>query len=110
MANLFKNAIAKNVGSSNVTVYTCPTGKTAIVSGLSVANIHTDSISVDVLLTDTSASLEVSIVKDAPVDVGGSLIPIGGLQKLVLEAGDIIKVASSAANSADVVISVLEIG
>jgi len=36
-------------------------------------------------------------------------VPIGGDQKLVLEAGDYLQVNSSVASSADVVLSVLEI-
>ena len=51
----------------------------------------------------------VSIVKSAPIPVGGSLVAIGGDQKLVMEASDIIKVKSSAATSIDVALSILEI-
>jgi hypothetical protein len=36
-------------------------------------------------------------------------VPIGGDQKVVLEAADILKVASDTASSADVLLSVLEI-
>jgi hypothetical protein len=43
------------------------------------------------------------------VPVGGSLVIVGGDQKVVLEAADALKVVTSAASSADVVISYLEI-
>jgi hypothetical protein len=36
-------------------------------------------------------------------------VPIGGDQKLVMEAGDYMQVQTSATNSADVIVSVLEI-
>ena len=49
------------------------------------------------------------MVKMATIDPGNSLITIGGEQKLVLEAGDFLSVTSSLANSADVIVSVLEI-
>jgi hypothetical protein len=40
---------------------------------------------------------------------GSSNVLVGGEQKLVLEAGDFLSVTSSLANSADVIVSVLEI-
>ena len=40
--------------------------------------------------------------------VGGAVVPIGGDQKVVLEATDILKVTSSASSSADALVSVLE--
>jgi hypothetical protein len=47
------------------------------------------------------------MVKEATIAVGGALVPIGGDQKLVLEATDAIKVSATA--NADVILSVLEI-
>ena len=46
---------------------------------------------------------------DAPIPVGGSLVVVGGDQKVVLEPGDAIKVTSDTASSADVVLSHLDI-
>ena len=40
--------------------------------------------------------------------MGGALVPIGGDQKVVLETGDIIKITSNTASSADAIVSVLE--
>jgi hypothetical protein len=40
---------------------------------------------------------------------GGSLIVVGGEQKVVLEIGDAVSVTSSAATSADVICSYLEV-
>lgn len=57
----------------------------------------------------TSGGTDYYLVKGATVPVGGSLVPIGGDQKLVLEAADVLKVISSAASSADVIASLLEI-
>ena len=49
------------------------------------------------------------MVQNATISNGGALVPIGGDQKLVLEFGDYIQVQTSAVNSADVILSVLEI-
>lgn len=74
---------------------------------MTIANVTSSNITVDVYVT--SSATDYYLVKGALVPVGGSLVPVGGDQKVVLEAADVIKVVSSAASSADVVMSILEI-
>jgi hypothetical protein len=105
MANTFKNYVNQNVGTSAATVVTASTATTVI--GMTVANVSASAITVSVYVTISATNYY--LVKDATVPVGGSLVPIGGDQKLVLENGDALKVVSSAATSADVIASVLEI-
>lgn len=59
--------------------------------------------------SDTETNSNVFLVKDAPVPAGGALVPVGGDQKIVLQATDVIKVQSDTANSADTTLSILEI-
>lgn len=108
-SNVFKNKVSANVGTSEVSTYTSPAGKTATIIGMCIANTTTSSIFVSVRMYDTSTSTHVYLIKDAPVPVGGSLVVIGGDQKVVLENGDIIKVISDTASSADVILSVMEL-
>ncbi|QSL99461.1 putative structural protein [Roseobacter phage CRP-9] len=108
MANTFKNAVSSAIGTSQTSVYTVPASTTTTVIGLTVANITASSITVDVVVTDTSGTTDVYLVKGATVPVGGALVPVGGDQKIVLETTDIIKVTSDTASSADVIVSVLE--
>ncbi len=108
MANTFKNAVSSAVGTSQTSVYTVPSATTTTVIGLTVSNIVASDISVDVVITDTSTTTSVYLVKGATVPVGGALVPVGGDQKIVLEATDVIKVTSNTASSADVIVSVLE--
>jgi putative AlgH/UPF0301 family transcriptional regulator len=108
MANTFKNAVSSAIGTSQTSVYTVPASTTTTVIGLTVSNITSSAITVDVVLTDTSATTDVYLVKGATVPVGGALVPVGGDQKVVLETTDIIKVTSDTASSADVIVSVLE--
>tara|TARA_S200002703_G_scaffold159683_1_gene174079 strand:- start:777 stop:1109 length:333 start_codon:yes stop_codon:yes gene_type:complete len=108
MANTFKNAVSSAIGTSQTSVYTVPSATTSTVIGLTVSNITGSDITVDVVVTDTSASASVHIIKGATVPVGGAVVPIGGDQKVVLEATDILKVTSSASSSADALVSVLE--
>jgi hypothetical protein len=49
------------------------------------------------------------MLQGATISNGGALVPVGGDQKVVMEAGDYMQVQTSVANSADVIVSVLEI-
>jgi mannose-6-phosphate isomerase class I len=109
MASTFKNALKSGVGTTPVVCYTTPVSTTTTVIGLSIANTHNATIYVDVDVTDTSAGVTAKAGKQLLVPVRGSIIVIGGDQKLVLEAGDIVTITSSTANSADVIMSVLEV-
>jgi hypothetical protein len=105
MANVFKNALAKNVGTSPTTVYTAPASKKAIIIELDVCNTTLGAVTTSVYIT--SGGQDYYVVKNAPVPVGGSLQVISG-QKIVLTDGDLIKVLSSSATSLDVISSILE--
>jgi hypothetical protein len=105
MANTFKNALAKDVGTTAVSVYTAPSGKKSIAIELDVCNTTNSGVSVDSYIT--SGGVNYYIVKNTPVPVGGSLQIIAG-QKIVLSDGDILKVISNTAASIDVVSAILE--
>ena len=95
------------MGTSATTVLTGATGAQTTVIGMTVANTTTGTVTASVTLT--SGGTTVFLVKNASVPAGGSLVPVGGDQKVVVEAGDVIQVQSSAATSLDVIVSVLEI-
>jgi len=111
MANSFKVKTfdgSSTAGSTAMSLYTCPASTETTVIGLTIANISTSQILVDVTFENNDGD-NVYIIKQAPIPVGGTLVPIGGEQKLVLEASDVIKVTSDTANSADSTLSILEI-
>lgn len=95
--------VAKNVGTSASTLTTVSSGTIAITS-LVVANTTTSPITTDVYFT--RSAVDYYLVKTATIPVGGSLEVIGG-NRVVLIASDALKVLTSAASSADVVVSVL---
>jgi hypothetical protein len=107
MANLFKSYPVKDVGTSPSTVYTCPAATQTTLIGLSVANTSASPITADAYVT--RSAVDYYLVKDATVAVGGSLVIVGGDQKVVLEPADVLKVETSAAASADCFASLLEI-
>ena len=107
MANNFKNYGASAVGTTLTTIYTAAAGVQATVIGMSIANVLNSSINANVIITISGSNFY--MVKNAQIDPGSALIPIGGGQKLVLEANDYISVNTNTASSADVILSLLEI-
>tara|TARA_B110000285_G_C14645878_1_gene389676 strand:+ start:176 stop:523 length:348 start_codon:yes stop_codon:yes gene_type:complete len=111
MANDFKNAIAQNISNAagGTTIYTTPASKSSIMLELDIANTTQTVVeaSVEILDASVSSSAWRYLVKNAPVPSGGSLMVIAG-QKIVLEAGDAVRVTSSAANVMDTVAAILE--
>ncbi len=108
MANTFKNAQSVNVGTSAVSLYTAPSSTTTTIIGLTLANVTSSAITATVEVTDTSASTTAKILKNGPIPTGGSLVAVGGDQKVVLMTGDILKVTSSVSNGLDAVVSYME--
>jgi len=109
MANNFKNYFAGSVGTSSVDVYTVPALTSATVIGMSVSNLITTPISANVMVFNSTASNTLFMIKNATIAPGGALVPVGGDQKLVIEAGDRLQVQMGTATSADVIVSVLEV-
>jgi hypothetical protein len=107
MANLFKSFPSKNVGTSAATIYTCPSATQTTLIGLSVANTSASPITTDAYIT--RSAVDYYLIKGGVVPVGGTLVIVGGDQKVVLEPSDVLKVVTSAATSADVACSLLEI-
>ena len=107
MANNFKNYFLKNATTSAANVYAPAAATQATVIGMTIGNTTASPISANV--TVVSGGTTHFMVQNATISNGGALVPIGGDQKLVLEFGDYIQVQTSAVNSADVILSVLEI-
>lgn len=104
MSNTFKNYLQANV-SSNTVIFTAGSGVQATVIGMTVANLTGAPVSANVILH--SGGTDFHIIKGATIAVGGALVPIGGDQKVVMEAADTLAVSASA--NCDVIVSVLEI-
>ena len=110
MANAFKNRTLRAVGTSAVDVGADVDANTeTTLIGMTLANITSGVIAVTVQLINTDGPVITHIVKDAPVPAGGSLIVVGGDQKIVLMEEDKITVTSNTASSVDVIMSFLEI-
>ena len=111
MANTFKSVTSGSIGTTLVTVYTCPASTTAIVLGASMANTATNPIGGSIKLAKNGTAAgqdDVFIVKAAPVPVGSSVEVMAG-NKVVLQESDKLQFQSDTASSLDVVVSLLEI-
>ena len=107
MPNTFKSFANKNVGTSAATVYTCPSATQTTLIGLSMANTSSSPITTDAYITRSAVNFY--LVRGATVPVGGSLVIVGGDQKVVLQTSDVLSVVNSAATSGDCFASLLEI-
>lgn len=111
MANAFKTKTfdgSSTGAATDMTIYTCPASTETTIIGFTIANIASAQITVDVKLENSDGD-NVFLIKDAPIPVGSSFVPVGGDQKIVMEAADVLKVQSDTANSADTTLSILEI-
>ena len=110
MANTF---ITKTFDGSStnadtlMSVYTVPSSTTTIVLGLTLANLTSNTIEVTVTYTNNDGD-NVNITKLAQIPGKASLEIMSG-NKYVMETSDILKVKSSAANSLDTTLSIMEI-
>ena len=109
MANYFKNNMISSIGTTGAIVYQVPSATTTTIIGVNVANTSNQNISVSVMARDSSGNKVAYLVKDALIVQGSATVLVGGEQKLVLETNDFLSVTSSLANSADVIVSVLEL-
>lgn len=109
MPNIFRNQTLKAAGTTAQNAYAAGAGVQATVIGMTIANITASPIAANVFISGGTITGNVYLVQSATIAPGGALVPIGGDQKLVLEAGDYLSVNTSVASSADVIVSILEI-
>ena len=114
MANAFKNVTIQGTLAADAdhavgsVIPNATTTQTII--GMTISNVTSQVINVSVKMF--LSTTETYIVKDAPIPTGGSLVVVGGDQKVVLfhngTNGYQIKVRSNVANSINVIMSYLE--
>jgi undecaprenyl pyrophosphate phosphatase UppP len=107
MANTFKSNCSANIVTSGNNIYTCPSATQTTLIGMTLSNKSGSTVIANVYLTRSAT--DYSIISNAPIITGSTLVPIGGDQKVVLQAADVLKVTVSANGSVDVITSLLEI-
>jgi len=104
LAQNFRRFTSNAVGTSPATIHTANSYDTIV--GISVSNILTTTINVDVYINDSAN--DIYLVKTAPIPSGGSLQILDGGAKVVVQNNDAIKVVSDTASSADVWVSMVD--
>ena len=117
MANTFKTVThtgMSNSAGTPETLYTVPSSTTTVVIGLTLCNITTSSVLIDVHLesdttnTGQAQNANVHLAKDVPIAVGSSLELLTG-GKYVLQATDVLKIDSNVNGAVDVSLNIMEI-
>ena len=120
MANTFKVinfAAEPNSAGTPFTMYTVASSTTTVVLGLVLANIHTTAVTAEVELVSTTSNRAGAnnasngtsfLVKDVNIPSGSSLELLSG-GKVVLEAGDVIRIDCSVADKLSGTLSAMEI-
>lgn len=108
MSNFLRRT-QKNVGTTPVDVggYVVPTGKAATVVGFIITNVTGSTVTANAAIANSS-SVSTYFLANADVAAKTVIIPIGGEQKVILQAGDSIRVASNTPNAFDVIMSFVE--
>jgi len=104
MAQNFRRFAVQATNSAG-TVFTSNSFDTVI--GIRIANITAAAITMSVFVS-VGGSATRYIVKDLSIPPASSVELVQGGAKFVMESSDVLKVQSSAANSADVYVSVVD--
>ena len=120
MANTFRMTNEANVSTTIEPLYTVPSSTTTIILGIMMSNTSTGTIKGSVQLVSTSAvgsgvsnsgasnaNESTYMIKDAPINNSSSLEIMSG-NKIVMQAGDILKAQSDTATGLDIIISYME--
>ena len=117
MANTFKvttRDVAPASAGTFEEIYDCPDNRTAVIIGLSLANVHTSQVTAAVKLVSTTnqdgstQNTTAHLVKDIPIPVGSTVEIMSG-NKIILNADDRISVDCSVADKVSVILSYMEI-
>jgi hypothetical protein len=107
MANAFRSNVAANIVTSGNTVYICPSSTQTTLIGLTLSNKSDGTVTANVALRRSAVNY--SIISNAPILTGSTLVPIGGEQKVVLQPADELRVTATSNGAIDVIASFLEI-
>ena len=107
MSNTFKSYPATNVPTSGQLIYTTPALTQTVGIGMVLSNTSLNPFKANVAISRSSVSY--SLISNATIPVGGSLVVAGLDQKLILQDGDMVVVTPSANNCCDVWLSVMEV-
>ena len=104
MAQDFENGLARNVGTSEVTLITSNSDDAAI--GVHICNVHSTSVTFKLYIVRSSQNYHLQ--SNTPIPVGSSFNSCASGVKINLKSGDVLKIISDTASSLDVVASFID--
>mgnify|MGYP007047147097 CR=1 FL=1 len=107
MANNFRNKIIKNIGTQPVEILSVTSTERATVVGLSLTNLVSSFVYVDILVRDDT-SVEGFYLKDTLLPANSSLRSVTNGEKLILAPENVLSIRSSLDDSVDVILSYVE--
>jgi multisubunit Na+/H+ antiporter MnhE subunit len=108
MATLFKNKVVKTIGTVPVDIYETDASTRATVIGMSLTNLTTSFVYIDVLIQDDTSNTGYYL-KDTLLPANTSLRVVNQGEKLIVAPSNKIQVRSTVDDSVDVVLSFVEI-
>jgi hypothetical protein len=108
MATLFKNKVVKEIGVEPVDIYETDASTRATVIGMSLTNLTSSFVYVDVLIQDDT-SVTGFYLKETLLPANTALRVVNQGEKLIVAPSNKIQVRSSVNDSVDVVLSFVEI-
>jgi len=106
MANTYKNAKVDLTTTNATTVYTTPTGATAIVKSILMSEDSDNADTITITITDSSTAV-FSVFKEKSIGAKATTELLTA--PLVLNAGDILKATAATGGRLHIIASILEI-
>ena len=108
MAQDFERTLERNISnnSGSPTELRAATTTDDAIIGVRCTNTSGTAVNVSVYVENSATNY--FIIKEAPIPTGGSLELIDGGSKVVLQNGDSVEAYASAANSVDIITSVVD--
>jgi len=108
MATTFRNTVVKEIGITPTQVCQTTEISKATVIGLSLTNLTSGNVTVNVLLEDDT-STQGYYVKGVIIPAGNSLRVVNQGEKLILSSNNQLIISTDTANSIDAIVSWVEI-
>lgn len=108
MATFFKNKVINNVGTLPVEILATTPSNRATVIGLSLTNLKTDFVYVNIFLQDDT-SVTGYYLKETVLPANTSLRAVSTGEKLIIAPSNRLLVSSNQDDSVDVILSYVEI-
>ena len=108
MATLFKNKVVKQIGTLPVDIYETDASTRATIIGMSLTNLTTSFVYVDVLIQDDT-SVTGYYLKETLLPANTSLRVVNQGEKLIVAPSNKVQIRANIDDAVDVVLSFVEI-